>query len=93
MNLVEFNSAPTDVIRTQLEACVSIPTFAIAVLNQRPYQRRAELFEAAEVHASTWTPNEVAMALRDEFDPRIEDRKYLAAKSLTMLQRLVSTDF
>ena len=92
MNLVEFNSAPSDIIRRQLEACVSIPTFASAVLNQRPYQTRAELFETAEVHTGTWTPDEVAMALRDEFDPRIEDKKYLAAKSLTRLQRLVNAD-
>ena len=81
MNIQEFNATPSTDLAPHLAACVSIPTFSSAVLNQRPYTNREHLLEAAQANINTWTNDDVTAALSHH--PRIGEKKASANLSET----------
>lgn len=86
MNIQEFNATPSAELAPHLAACVSIPAFSSAVLNQRPYVNRAHLLEAAQANINIWTDEDVTTALSHH--PRIGEKK--AASKLSASEEAYS---
>ncbi len=72
MTLDRFNAAPTDELTPRLLACCDVPSWAGAVLEQRPYDGTGELLEVADAAARRFTTDEVDRALQAH--PRIGER-------------------
>ncbi|MGW7682499.1 2-oxo-4-hydroxy-4-carboxy-5-ureidoimidazoline decarboxylase [Kribbella sp. NPDC054772] len=72
MDLLEFNSAPTDRLRPELAACCDVPRWVDAILAKRPYGDVAALTAVADQALRELDDDEVDRALQAH--PRIGDR-------------------
>ncbi|GGH65799.1 2-oxo-4-hydroxy-4-carboxy-5-ureidoimidazoline decarboxylase [Rothia aerolata] len=82
MNLKEFNETSSADLQPHLKACVSIPAFSHALINQRPYLNRQDLLETAKANIATWSAEEVTEALSQH--PRIGEKK--APENLSVVE-------
>ncbi|WP_405064305.1 2-oxo-4-hydroxy-4-carboxy-5-ureidoimidazoline decarboxylase [Kribbella sp. NBC_01505] len=72
MDLVEFNAAPADRLRSELVSCCDVPRWVEGILAKRPYGDRPALTAVADQLARELDDNEVDRALQAH--PRIGDR-------------------
>lgn len=72
MNLQEFNTAPTEQLRSQLAACCDVPRWVDRVLSGRPYADANAITAVADAAARDLDDSEVELALAAH--PRIGDR-------------------
>jgi 2-oxo-4-hydroxy-4-carboxy-5-ureidoimidazoline decarboxylase len=70
--LAEFNSAPAEVLRPRLLACLGVGRWVEAILAGRPYAARSVVFDTADLAARDLDDAELASALAGH--PRIGER-------------------
>lgn len=93
MDLALFNTAPSDAVRRELEACCDVPRWVDAILAARPYADTVTALQTADAAARVFTEAEVDRALAAH--PRIGERaagKSTEAKWSRREQSSVSTD-
>ena len=73
MFLAEFNQVPAEQIKTLLENCVHISTWAEKIISKRPYSTKASLLEHAENLSQMWSWQEIQAALATH--PKIGERQ------------------
>lgn len=73
VQLIEFNKASSQDVRTFLKHCVQIPRWSDELLQQRPYSDVDALLAYSRQRASTWTWDEIKVAL--DLHPRIGEKK------------------
>ncbi|MFT4020392.1 MAG: 2-oxo-4-hydroxy-4-carboxy-5-ureidoimidazoline decarboxylase [Acinetobacter sp.] len=73
MQLEEFNRYPSVEAEQLLKRCVNIPSWVIALAQQRPYKTRHALLDLAQKNTAVWTWLEVKTAL--DTHPRIGEKK------------------
>jgi 2-oxo-4-hydroxy-4-carboxy-5-ureidoimidazoline decarboxylase len=71
--LAEFNQAPPDQLRTLLNNCVHIPTWAEKLISERPYSSTSVLLGHAEQLSHIWSWQEIERALATH--PKIGERQ------------------
>lgn len=73
MQLIEFNQASTEDALRFLKHCVQIPSWATEIIAQRPYTSIDAVLVVAKQQATTWTWDEIKLALDNH--PRIGEKK------------------
>ncbi|NIE98305.1 2-oxo-4-hydroxy-4-carboxy-5-ureidoimidazoline decarboxylase [Acinetobacter sp. Tr-809] len=79
MQLETFNQLNSVEASQVLQNCVHIPTWMSELLQQRPYQFKQQLYQAALAQAQTWQWSEIYSALAQH--PRIGEKKAAAVLS------------
>lgn len=79
MQLETFNQLNSVEASQVLQNCVHIPTWMFELVQQRPYQFKQQLYQAALAQAQTWQWPEIYTAL--EQHPRIGEKKAAAVLS------------
>jgi len=72
VQLVEFNQASAEDVKTFLKHCVQIPSWSTELVAKRPYASLEDVLSAAKQQAATWSWDEIKAALDNH--PRIGEK-------------------